>query len=82
MHKLKSQTMVRIADIMKGAALILILFNFSFIFAQDKWENPIITQGRLGSPLVETHPFVFNERLYLVEREKHSNKLTIYQPIE
>ena len=59
--------MVRIDNIMKGATLALIIFNFNFAFTQDEWENPIIKQGRLDSPLVETHPFVFNERLYLLE---------------
>ncbi len=41
------------------------------LFSQPKWRNPIVKQGRLGSPLVETSPFVFNDRLYLLENNQH-----------
>jgi len=34
---------------------------------QDSWRNPLIKHGRLGSPLVEVTPFVFKDRLYLLE---------------
>ncbi|MEK7720072.1 MAG: alpha-L-fucosidase [Bacteroidota bacterium] len=40
------------------------------ISAQSTWTNPIIKQGRLGSPLVETSPFVFKNRLYLMENNQ------------
>lgn len=40
------------------------------IFAQDNWKNPIVKEGRLGSPLVETSPFVFNEKLYVLENNQ------------
>jgi alpha-L-fucosidase len=47
----------------------IILFNsFSLhLFSQSGWKNPIIKQKRLGSPLVETSPFVFKNKLYLLE---------------
>jgi len=31
------------------------------------WENPLVKQGYLGSPLVEVTPFVWNSELYLLE---------------
>lgn len=31
------------------------------------WSYPLKKQGYLGSPVVETTPFVFNDRLYLLE---------------
>src|SRR5437762_13474242 len=31
------------------------------------WKNPLVKKGYLNSPLVETTPFVFNDRLYLAE---------------
>lgn len=54
-------------------ALKKLFFPFFLFFicyhtsGQTKWESPIQKQGRLGSPLVETSPFVFNDRLYLLE---------------
>ena len=48
-----------------------IFFWGSVLFAQTSWENPILKQGYLGSPLVETSPFVFNKRLYLLENNQH-----------
>lgn len=38
--------------------------------AQSTWKNPIVKQGRLGSPLVETSPFVFKDQLYLLENNQ------------
>ncbi|CAG5010692.1 hypothetical protein DYBT9275_04794 [Dyadobacter sp. CECT 9275] len=38
--------------------------------AQTTWKNPIVKQGRLGSPLVETSPFVFRNKLYLLENNQ------------
>lgn len=50
---------------------------FTFIFLliingvySQSWQNPIVKQGRLGSPLVETSPFVFGEELYLLENNQ------------
>jgi alpha-L-fucosidase len=31
------------------------------------WKNPLVKKGYLNSPLVETTPFVFRDRLYLAE---------------
>src|SRR5689334_11079494 len=31
------------------------------------WKNPLVKKGYLHSPLVETTPFVFGNRLYLAE---------------
>lgn len=50
--------------------LILLIFNTALICCQTTWTNPIIKQGYLGSPLVETSPFVFNNRLYLMENNQ------------
>lgn len=47
-----------------------IFFVGSALLGQTSWENPIRKQGRLGSPLVETSPFVFNDRLYLLENNQ------------
>ncbi|MCK5441833.1 MAG: hypothetical protein KAJ23_08085 [Maribacter sp.] len=48
-----------------------ILFGFcNIMFGQAIWKNPIQKEGRLGSPLVETSPFVFNEKLYLLENNQ------------
>lgn len=49
--------------------IILFLLS-STLWAQTSWSNPIEKQGRLGSPLVETSPFVFNDRLYLLENNQ------------
>lgn len=34
------------------------------------WQNPLQKTGYLGSPLVETTPFVFRGRLYLLENNQ------------
>jgi len=52
-----------------SVTLILVIF-YSILFAQVTWINPIKKQGRLGSPLVETSPFVFEDRLYLLENNQ------------
>ncbi len=49
---------------------IILLFFSSALLAQTTWKNPIQKQGRLGSPLVETSPFVFNDKLYLLENNQ------------
>lgn len=46
---------------------LLFLLMQLHVTAQDSWQNPIVKQGRLGSPLVESSPFVFNDRLFLME---------------
>jgi alpha-L-fucosidase len=33
----------------------------------DDWKHPLVGHKKLGSPLVEVTPFVFKERLYLLE---------------
>lgn len=38
--------------------------------AQEPWKNPIQKEERLGSPLVETSPFVFQKKLYLLENNQ------------
>jgi alpha-L-fucosidase len=56
---------------MKLKNLIVIFFLLSHsLFGQSAWKNPIIKQGRLGSPLVETSPFVFHGKLYLLENNQ------------
>lgn len=40
------------------------------LWAQEVWRNPIEKQGRLGSPLVETSPFVFQDNFYLLENNQ------------
>lgn len=42
----------------------------STFWAQTTWVNPIQKQGYLGTPLVETSPFVFNNKLYLLENNQ------------
>lgn len=55
----------------KTSIVSYLLFIYGhFLFAQNDWVNPIEKQGRLGSPLVETSPFVFNDRLYLLENQQ------------
>lgn len=39
----------------------------SGVGSAQEWENPIHYLGKLGSPLVEVTPFVFDERYYLLE---------------
>jgi len=36
----------------------------------QSWKNPLKKTGYLGSPLVETTPFVFHDRLYLLENHQ------------
>jgi alpha-L-fucosidase len=36
----------------------------------DAWQSPLKKTGYLGSPLVETTPFVFKNRLYLLENHQ------------
>ncbi len=42
----------------------------NFASGQSTWKNPIVKQGRLGSPLVEVSPFVFKNKLYLLENNQ------------
>ncbi len=48
----------------------VLFYLSSTMMAQTPWKNPIQKQGRLGTPLVETSPFVFNDRLYLLENNQ------------
>ncbi len=50
--------------------LTSITFSAHTGFPQEGWKNPIVKQGRLGSPLVEVSPFVFNNKLYLLENNQ------------
>ena len=45
----------------------LLLLAGSALPAEKPWKNPLVKRGYLGSPLVETTPFVFHDRLYLLE---------------
>lgn len=44
--------------------------GYSAAGQSDGWKNPIVKQGRLGSPLVEVSPFVFKNKLYLLENNQ------------
>lgn len=49
----------------------LVFISFSnVLLGQNPWINPIQKQERLGSPLVETSPFVFNGKLMLLENNQ------------
>ncbi len=50
-------------------SIILVLLSNSLI-AQSHWNNPIQKEETLGIPLVETSPFVFKDRLYLLENHQ------------
>jgi len=50
--------------------LHIFFLNATLLSGQSTWTNPIIKQGYLGSPLVETSPFVFKNRLYLLENNQ------------
>ncbi len=54
----------------KRLACVALLFLCQHLTAQEEWQNPIQKQGRLGSPLVETSPFVFKDKLYLLENNQ------------
>ncbi|MDN3687136.1 alpha-L-fucosidase [Cyclobacterium jeungdonense] len=49
---------------------IVLYIHPSSLSAQTNWQNPIQKQERLGSPLVETSPFVFKDKLYLLENNQ------------
>ncbi|NHE58423.1 alpha-L-fucosidase [Cyclobacterium plantarum] len=51
------------------AYIVFFLFCHQ-LMAQTNWQNPIQKQGRLGSPMVETSPFVFKDKLYLLENNQ------------
>jgi alpha-L-fucosidase len=50
--------------------LNILVFNAALLSGQTTWTYPIVKQGYLGSPLVETSPFVFNNKLYLMENNQ------------
>lgn len=55
----------------KAGVLFFIAVLFSGIAqGQAVWTNPIKKKERLGSPLVETSPFVFKNKLYLLENNQ------------
>ncbi|RTE54313.1 hypothetical protein EHW67_03860 [Arenibacter aquaticus] len=49
---------------------VLMVLIGEALSAQTAFENPIEKKGRLGSPLVETSPFVFEDKLYLLENNQ------------
>lgn len=49
---------------------IMVAFVGHHVAAQVSWTNPIVKQGRIGSPLVETSPFVFKDQLYVLENNQ------------
>gem|GEM_PF-361994 len=49
-------------------------------YAQESWINPMVKQGRLGSPLVEVSPFVFDNKLYLLENNQRFWDLSDGEP--
>jgi alpha-L-fucosidase len=55
---------------LRSIACIALLFITQHLMAQEPWKNPIQKEERLGSPLVETSPFVFQEKLYLLENNQ------------
>jgi alpha-L-fucosidase len=57
-------------DQIKRIACLALFFLCQSLLAQETWENPIQKEERLGSPLVETSPFVFQEKLYLLENNQ------------
>lgn len=60
------------SSITKQISLLnIFIFSSLLLSGQSTWTNPIVKQGYLGSPLVETSPFVFNNRLYLMENNQH-----------
>ena len=59
--------MIKLTELCAFLMACLISFN---ILAQTPFENPIKKQERLGSPLVETSPFVFDHKLYLLENNQ------------
>jgi alpha-L-fucosidase len=55
-------------DIYKRLALLVLpALLVGTALAETPWKNPLVKLGYTGSPLVETTPFVFNDRLYLME---------------
>ena len=49
------------------ALLVLSSVFAGTAMAETPWKNPLVKLGYTGSPLVETTPFVFHDRLYLME---------------
>ena len=55
---------------MKFFLALVLIIQYFFSAGQSQWVNPIVKLGRTGSPLVETSPFVFKNRLYLLENNQ------------
>lgn len=50
--------------------VVVLMGGYSAAGQSDGWKNPIVKQVRLGSPLVEVSPFVFKNKLYLLENNQ------------
>lgn len=60
----------KVSVLIMTCALLVTAFTTPGAYSQHNWTNPIVKQGRFGSPLVETSPFVFNDRLYVLENNQ------------
>ncbi len=49
------------------SAVIALALPTLSVFAADAWKSPFINWCKLESPLVEVTPFVFNDKMYLME---------------
>lgn len=67
---------------MRNILLLFILLLPIQINSQTDWSNPIIKVERVGSPLVETSPFVLKDRLYLLENHQKFWELSGGKPGE
>ncbi len=50
--------------------VVICCLSIHLLKSQTPWKCPIEKEGRLGSPLVETSPFVFHDNLYLLENNQ------------
>ncbi|WP_138478471.1 alpha-L-fucosidase [Dyadobacter bucti] len=70
MYRRNTKYKIRIRWSTIARVLLFVVLMTPGIFAQDSWTNPIVKQGRMGSPLVETSPFVFKDQLYVLENNQ------------
>lgn len=61
---------MNIKSFLFASCLLVAAVEFAAGQSTEKWKNPIKKQGRLNSPLVEVSPFVFNDKLYLLENNQ------------
>lgn len=54
----------------KQLMVVIMILVWTPLLSQSQWKNPIGKSIRLGSPLVETSPFVFENHLYLLENNQ------------